>query len=147
MRRVRLSGTRSQALVETALASIAFIGIIIGLVEVGRAVWNYNMLAHATREGARYAIVHGADSSNPSGPGSDHFTPPDQDVMISNTVGRFARGLNPDHLTIKAQWPGGTNERGSDVTVSADYQFQTFFSFLGLPTVNLTASSTMTILH
>ena len=138
---------RGQAIVETAIASLAFIGVIIGLIEVGRGVWNYNMLAHATREGARYAIVHGADSTDPSGPGSDHFTAPDQDEIVIETVGRFGRSLDPDHLAVTSEWPDGDNERGSKVKVTARYEFHSIFSFLGISPVTLTSSSIMTIQH
>jgi Flp pilus assembly protein TadG len=138
---------RGQAMVETAIASLAFIGLIVGLIEVGRGVWNYNMLAHATREGARYAIVHGADSTDPSGPGSDHFTAPDQDEMVFETVGRFGRGLDPDGLAVTSEWPDGDNQRGSKVKVTARYEFHSIFSFLGISPVTLTGSSIMTIQH
>ena len=62
---------RGQALVETSLALIVLFIMIFGAIDAGRAVWNYNTLAQATREGTRYAIVHGANATDPSGPGDD----------------------------------------------------------------------------
>ena len=50
---------RGQAVVEFALVAIIFFIVVFGTMDVGRAVWNYNTLAQATREGARFAVVHG----------------------------------------------------------------------------------------
>jgi len=145
-RRTTRRGSRGQALVEVALVSLVFLTMVLGLVEVGRAVWSYNWLAHATREGARYAIVHGSKASDPSGPGSTHYTAPDQDAMIAGVVQRHLEALDDDQLSIQAEWPDGTNQRGGRVKVTARYRFESIFSsLLPLPTVDLVGSSTMTI--
>lgn len=138
-------GEHGQALVEFSLVSIVFFLLIFGMVDVGRAVWNYNTLAQATREGARYAIVHGSDSADPSGPGGDHYTAPDTDVMITQQVEKFGGGLNPSQLTVQSEWPDGSNISGSHVTVTSEYEFQPIFDFLGLASFTMTSSSTMRI--
>ena len=130
-------GEGGQALVETSLALIVFIIMIFGTIDVGRAVWNYNTLAQATREGTRYAIVHGADSSDPSGPGDD------QD--IKDVVGTHGSGLADAALTVTTAWPDGGNSPGSHVTVSSQYTFTPIFNFLGAISINMTSSSTMQI--
>ena len=134
-----------QALVEFSLVSIVFFLIVFGMIDVGRAVWNYNTLAHATREGARYAIVHGGDSIDPSGPGSAYYTAPDTDTKVTETVQQFAGGLNTSQLTVQAQWPDGTNVAGDDVTVTLQYVYEPMFDFLGLIAFTMTSSSTMEI--
>lgn len=63
--RIRRHGSRGQALVEVALVIPFFLVLFLGIVEVGRFVFYYEMVNNATREGARYAIVHGANSSTP----------------------------------------------------------------------------------
>ena len=50
---------RGQALVEFAMVGLIFFIVVFGTIDVGRAVWNYNTLSQATREGARFAVVHG----------------------------------------------------------------------------------------
>ena len=60
---------RGQAMVEFALVAPIFFLLLFAIIEGGRFIFYYEMLNNATREGARYAIVHGANSSNPSGPG------------------------------------------------------------------------------
>lgn len=50
--------TRGQALVEFALVVPIFIIVLVGLFDVGRAVWNYSTVANAAREAARVAVVN-----------------------------------------------------------------------------------------
>ena len=72
-RRTRLVTKRGrtsagQALVEFALVAPIFFLLLFGIIEAGRFILFYEALNNATREGARYAIVHGSNSSCPSGP-------------------------------------------------------------------------------
>ena len=57
------SEDRGQALVEFALLLPVILLLILGLIDIARAVEEENTLAFAAREGTRYAIVHGADDS------------------------------------------------------------------------------------
>ena len=136
---------RGQALVEFALVSVVFFIFMFGLIDAGRAVWNYNTLAQATREGTRYAIVHGADSSDPSGPGSAYYTPPSTDTKVTQQVEKFGGGLNPSRLNVQTEWTDGTNLSGSHVTVTSQYEFEPIFNFLGIVSFTMTSSSTMEI--
>jgi Flp pilus assembly protein TadG len=60
--------SRAQALVEFALVAPIFFMILFSIIEFGRAVYYIQILNNAAREGARYAIVHGDRSANPTGP-------------------------------------------------------------------------------
>jgi len=42
-----------------------FFMMIFGAIEFGLAVWEYNLVSDLAQEGARYAIVHGANSGSP----------------------------------------------------------------------------------
>ena len=64
------------ALVEFALVAPIFFLLMLGIIEAGRFILYYQTLANATREGARYAIVHGANSYCPSGPMPVGVNPP-----------------------------------------------------------------------
>jgi hypothetical protein len=59
MRGLRRNRSRGQGLAEFALVLPVFLAILIGMVDVGRAVWANNSVANAAREAARYAAVHG----------------------------------------------------------------------------------------
>ena len=52
----RRPGQRSQALIEFALVSPVLLLLTFGVVDVGRAVFYYDTLNHAAREGARAAV-------------------------------------------------------------------------------------------
>jgi Flp pilus assembly protein TadG len=58
IRRASRRSRRGQAIVEFALVVPIFILIVVGLFDVGRAVYAYNTAANAAREGARVAIVN-----------------------------------------------------------------------------------------
>ncbi len=52
----RGGGQRSQALIEFALISPVLLLLVFGIIDIGRAVFYYDTLNHAAREGARTAI-------------------------------------------------------------------------------------------
>lgn len=54
---------RGQALVEFALLIPVFLLIVVSLFDFGRAVFSYNSVTNAAREGARLAIVNQATAS------------------------------------------------------------------------------------
>jgi hypothetical protein len=140
---------RGQALVETALVLPLLLLLIVGLFDVGRAVWLSNTLATAVREGSRYGVVHGALSGAPTGPGSATYTPPDTDTAITAHVRSYATGV-PDSLTVKSTWPDGNANRGSRIVVSASFPFTPILSqvFLGGGLgITLQSSSTLVIVQ
>jgi len=140
-------GQRSQATVEFALVGIILFVLVLGTIDVGRAVWSYNTLVNATREGTRYAIVHGANASDPSGPGSPHYTAPDSDTNVIAAVEAFSGGLDMARLDIATEWPEGTNEVGRTVKVTSTYNYDPVLDFMGFLNIDISSSSTMTITH
>lgn len=54
----RMSRARGQSLVEMALILPLFLLVVISIFDLGRAVFAYNTLTNAAREGARFAIVN-----------------------------------------------------------------------------------------
>jgi hypothetical protein len=62
VRRLRAAGAqKSQALIEFALISPVLLLLLFGIIDIGRAVFYYDTLSHAAREGARTAVI----ASNP----------------------------------------------------------------------------------
>jgi Flp pilus assembly protein TadG len=74
MRRQEREGT---ALVETAVVYPVLFLIVLGIIMMGISVFRYQQVGHAAREGARYAIVHGAkyaeETGNPAATDEDIF--------------------------------------------------------------------------
>ncbi len=139
-------GDHGQALVEMALMLPVLVLLLIGIFDLGRAVWLSNSLATAVREGTRYGVVHGALSASPAGPGSATYTAPDVDTAIVSSVQRYAIGI--PNLTVNASWPDGNANRGSRIVVSASFPFTPILAqaFLGSALrVTLQSSSTLVI--
>jgi len=125
-------GDRGQALVETALVLPLVLILLVGIFDLGRAAFLSGTLNHAVREGTRYAIVHGALSTQPSGPGSPTYVPPDNDTAVTAAVERHMIGL-PAPLTVQSTWPDGNSYRGSQVIVTGSFLYTPVLSaaFLG----------------
>lgn len=105
-----------QALIEFALMLPVLLMLILGLFEVALAVQEENTLAFATREAARYAIVHGSDSSSPI-PACSSCT----NTTITQIVRDNAIGVPSVSVTV--DYPDGSNVRGSRVSVDATAAF------------------------
>src|SRR4051812_25605888 len=58
MRRLARGRTKGQALVEFALIIPIFLLLLVAVFDLGRAVFSFNSLTNAAREGARMAIVN-----------------------------------------------------------------------------------------
>ena len=114
-------------MVEMALVSMLFFTLIIGILDVGRAVFTYNRISAVTRDATRHAIVHGARSSSPA-------TATDiQDYVQNKLVGLTGVGVT-------TTWTPG-NRRGHKVRVTVGYTYQPIIGFV--PSVQLGATSQM----
>ena len=146
----RASRTRGQALVEFALVAPLFFLLLLVIVEGGRFIMYYQTLSNATREGARYAIVHGSNSSCPSGPMAPGTTAPLDcyDPSGANVVQRVkdaSFGLLGSGVTVTSVWGALGNGRESDITVTASYAYGTLIPLLPIPPLTVSAESTLVI--
>lgn len=142
--------SRGQALVEFALVAPLFFLIVLALIEAGRFIVFYETLANATREGARYAIVHGSNSFCPSGPMPPGQTAPGgcYDPTGANVVQQVrdtAFGLLGTGVAVTPAWGALGNGREAEVRVSATYTYRTLVPLVPLPTITITAESTLVI--
>ena len=136
-RNERFGSRRGQSMVEFSLVFVLFITMMAGMFEFGRALWVYTTLAHATREGARYAMVHGANNSVTN------------DQIIAR-VRAQAIGLSPGDVTVTPTY-APNNQIGSFVTVQATYPFSMVLGKLlfsdGTNGFAMRASSRMVVLN
>jgi hypothetical protein len=133
----RLACSSGQSLVELAIALPILLGLVIGIFEFGRA-WNVRQVTtNAAREGARLAVISGADPL----------------VVEAQIEGRLTdAGLDPGLATIVINGMCALCV-GLPVSVQVDYPVQ--FNFIGpivdllggggaIPgTINMTTTSTM----
>jgi hypothetical protein len=134
-------------LVEFALCATIFFTVMLGTIDVGRAMFVYHFVTAAAQNGSRYAMVRGA-----SWPGSCQSSSPPNFTLgfacqasaddVQNYV-RTSTGLNPDNLSVSTTWPGTTpdcssscslcsktNNKGCMVKVQVTYTFHFLMPFL-----------------
>ena len=155
------SGWRAgTATVEFALISLAFIPMVLGLIEIGRGVWYYNQLSQLAREGARWIIVTSIEPNpaspvrfwdqvgNKPKPGGGAYTV--ATCACPNTavdwIGRRDVGIPTSALRVTIQRAAlGTFTWGVPVTVTVEYDYRPAVTgFLNIPaTIPMRAQTTM----
>ena len=139
---------RGSALVEFSLSVVLLTAVFGGSFEFGYAIYTYNMLVNAVRDGARYASMKPYDSST-STP-STAFQTAVQDMVAygdpsGNTTTPVVRGLAPSNvqLTVTMNGSAPTEIAVSITGFSLDAIFGTIqlnsrpsstFPYLGIPT-------------
>jgi hypothetical protein len=133
--------SRGATLVEFALVAPMFFLLLFSIVEAARFTFYYELLNNATRDGARYAIVHGANSFDPTGPPND---PLGADVVAR--VKQSALGLLGTAVSVPPPtYTPFKNERGTTVTVHASYTYSTVIPLVPLPPITVEAESTLVL--
>ena len=106
----RKPGTAGQSLVEFALVFPIIILLVMAFAEIGRAVFAYNTIANAARQGARVAAVNQladvteCDESRPvEDPYEPHWSMRGCAMLAGKTI-----GLKTSHITISYKPPPGT---------------------------------------
>ena len=131
--RTRNRSQRGSSLVELSMTMLVFLVLIIGTIDFGRIVGIYNILAGATKEGARYAIVHGSASGSAA-----------DNAAIQSVVQQWAIGLDSSNLTVATTWSPG-NAPGNTVQVVATYSVTPILIWISGTTFNIRSQSSMVI--
>ena len=109
---------------------------LLGIMPFAWMSFAYNSICNEAREGARFAIVHGSNSSSPA-----------TSTDVQNTVTQKTPGLNPADLTVTTTWGSGSKAPGSTVNLRVQYTFNFDFSLVTLNALTLTSTSQMVILQ
>jgi hypothetical protein len=143
---------RGQALVEFALVAPIFFLLLFAVIEFGRYVYQVQILNNAAREGARYAIVHGAQSLCPSGPTPSGVGTCDYPGdNIRNVVRGQAIGVDGGALTFPVMtWTDQfgnpwDNQRGSTFTIVVQAPFEPLIPIVPIPNVTVSGSSSLVV--
>jgi hypothetical protein len=146
-----------QNLVEYALMLIIFLLMMFGIIDFSRALYSYHFVSHAAREGARWAVVNGADCaddlppSKPTCPGG----PATQTDVQSYVSGIVPPGIDSSQVQVSATWPdtsgtcapGSHNEPGCPVVVTVSYNFNFLVPLIHNGTLAMASTSEMVIAH
>lgn len=76
------------ALLEAALALLVLIPLVLGIFDLGRAVYVHSVVAAAAQEGARYGLVHRGDTAG-----------------ITTAAQTQAAGLDPNAVSVSVAYP------------------------------------------
>lgn len=128
----KLRKEEGQAVVELALTLPILIMILCGIIDFGWIFTNQNIIDNASREGARYAIVHSTD------------------VAVIKT---YTKSVTPDNirnsLTVTVTFSNPSAPRQGDVTVDVDGGVTALTPIAGVFTqgaiINLDSSCTMKV--
>ncbi len=128
-------------LIEFALSVWTLFLLTFLIFEFCMTIYTYSVLGNAAREGVRYAIVHGTDSSSCSGPSSGCGDTTGSN--ISTVVRGFAAVSFHDisGMTVTPSWPDGTSTPASRIKVTINYPYVAYMSLPGFvaPTMQITA--------
>jgi Flp pilus assembly protein TadG len=101
MRRQRRTGA---ALVETALVYPILFLLIFGIILMGVAVFRYQQVAHAAREGARWAAVHGASYGEEGATASPPRYAATAADIYTNAIKPQIAGMHASNVTYSVTW-------------------------------------------
>ena len=140
-------------IVEMALVSSVLLAVLFGIVELSLALYTYNYVSDAAREGTRYAIVRGSSCSILTNCGVTS-------AQIQTYVQNLGYpGMNAANTTVNTTWfsPSTTtpvtwtacgstcNAPGDAVQVKVTYSFKLSIPFVPNSTLNLHSTSLMVI--
>ena len=101
------------AIVEMALASIVLFAFLFGIIFIGWALYAYDFISDAAREGARYAIVRGAQCS-----GLTNCPDATSDQIQTYVRGITYPGLTASNITVAAEWYTVTHPGGGTASIT-----------------------------
>jgi hypothetical protein len=177
----RRGRSRGQGLAEFALVLPIFLAILIGMVDLGRAIWANNSVANASREAARFAAVHGGSCKDlvngtvcsaanycpvgpynaptvvPSASPACPYPSPSKQSIYDTATGYLVAGgtgvivtacYSAGNASCSGNVDSATNLRGNKITVVVSSQVPMILgSFLGVGTINVSATSSMLVNH
>lgn len=124
----------AQAAVESALSLIVTLLLAFVIIEGAMLIYAYAVLNDAAREGVRYAVVHGNDSSNCSGPSTGCSDMNGGNVV--SVVQQYAAVSFHDvsGMKVAVAYPDGTAQPLSLVTVTVTYPYIALSNLLPIST-------------
>ena len=148
-------------LVEMAIATTVLFAVIFGIIQFSFALYTYNYVSDAAREGARWAMVRGANCSINTKT-LDHCGATIPDIQT------YVRSLgypgidSANRMTVNTTWFAQTwdsnastmtwakcenqcNEQGNEVQVNVSYRFPLNIPFWKASTLNVQSTATMVI--
>jgi Flp pilus assembly protein TadG len=144
-----------QATVEMALASMIMLSMFFGIIEMALALYTYDFISEAAREGARYAMVRGSSCTSLTNCG---VTPAQMQTYLQGLS--LGGSASAQHMTVSTTWLSASttipttwtscgatecNAPGNAVRVQVNYAFPLTLPWLAKTTLNMSSTSQMVI--
>jgi Flp pilus assembly protein TadG len=132
-RRIGLIHSEEGSLVvETALSLLLVIPMVFWMFEMCMLTYTYSVLGDAARQGVRYAIVHGTDSNNCSGPSTGCADTAGANVssVVRNAAAFSFHDLSK--MTVQVTYPDLASNPPSRVNVTINYTYVPYIKLPGI---------------
>lgn len=163
----RLANEQASSLVETAVASMIFFAVLLGIFQFALGFYIYHYSSNAARQASRYAIVRGSNCSAnlPAATSSFHCNASESDiaayikglgypgvdaahnldVTVNSCAGSLQTGANGKPTTSWSPCIRGTsyNDPGDQVKVTVTYAFPLVVPFWKAQSVGISSTSSM----
>lgn len=131
------------ATIEAAIVAPLFFLLLLTILDGSRMIYSYGAVAHAAREGVRYAVVRGSEAGVDNRRIGDS---PTTEMQIENYVAQ--RSLTLKDISVTTTWSldsfnQATKDPGKMVTVEVSHDFTTVTPFF--PSITLTSASSSVI--
>jgi Flp pilus assembly protein TadG len=137
-------------MVEFVLVLLVFLTLLFGLLNFGLALYVFNYVAFAAREGTRYAMIRGSDCTT--------FATDCPTLLSGSGVLTYLEtvnvppGISPGKMTVTTSWPGTNpgcvlpaNSPGCVVKVVVTYSFNFWVPLMPASTTIMSSTSQMVI--
>ncbi|MCB1021138.1 MAG: pilus assembly protein [Acidobacteria bacterium] len=137
----RRNNRRGSSMVEFALVFLPLMALLLGVFEMGRAMWTYHSVSAAVKDATRYSSVRGAScaaESSGCAPSVAEVTGRIRASSLGLEPSRFRLTLEAGSHTVSCDtmsqclanssyWPAWPNNSvGRTITVTGEYAFHTF---------------------
>jgi Flp pilus assembly protein TadG len=151
--RQRKNVRRGAVLAESAIVTLVFLMLTLGMLDVGVGVHRFNTISQAARHTVRQAAVHGELA--PTDWRGGNWGTTRIDALATDTTIPAVQALRPmlsgcqvDQTRIVVEWPDSANEVEAPVRVTVTTPYKPLLSwFLGSSTITLSSTATMPIAH
>jgi Flp pilus assembly protein TadG len=145
---------QGSVILETAMSLMILLTFMFGVMETGLALYAYNFISEAAREGTRYAIVRGSSAGASCASFSSLACHASQTDIKNYVASRGFNGITSDNVTVAyTGYPAGvtcTPSAACDnptnlVTVTVQYNFVINLPFAPNLTYRMSSASAMII--
>ncbi len=145
LRRLRKC-TGAQAMVETALVLVIGIPLCFYSFEVCMLTYTVGVIGDSARQGIRYAVVHGTDSSTCSGPSTGCGDATGANVKSTVATAAQLSFHDTTKMVVTVTYPDSTSTPGSHVLITVAYTYVPYMNYPGLAQ-NISATSEGVIVY